>query len=194
MRVLRQGSSTRLWHPLRKERRFDSLVLLFEVQGQRLEVRERPKEVQVGEEAEVEMSSPGEETLIVVKPDGVKRGLVGEILGRFEAKGFTIKRLEMTTFSRAQAEDFYGVHRDKPFFSELVAFISSGPVVGAILSGRDAVATVRRMVGATKSWEAAAGTIRGDLGLGLTDNAVHASDSAESFTKERAVFFGPTSG
>jgi nucleoside-diphosphate kinase len=130
-----------------------------------------------------------EDTLIVVKPDGVRRGLVGDILGRFEEKGFIIKRLQMQTMSKPQAENFYSVHREKPFFGELVAFITSGPVVGAVLSGRDAVATVRRMVGATKSWEAAAGTIRGDLGLGLTDNTIHASDSAESFTNEHAAFF-----
>lgn len=140
------------------------------------------------------MSAPTEDTLIVVKPDGVKRGLVGEILGRFEDKGFVVRRLQMLTMSRPQAEDFYSVHREKPFFGELVKFITSGPVVGAVLSGRDAVATVRRMVGATKSWEAAAGTIRGDLGLGLTDNTIHASDSAESFTKEQAAFFGKTKG
>ena len=136
------------------------------------------------------MSAPSEDTLVVVKPDAVKRGLVGEILGRFESKGFAIRRLHMLTMSKSQAEQFYAVHSDKPFFGELVAFISSGPVVGAVLSGRDAVATVRRMAGATKSWEAAAGTIRGDLGLGLTDNAIHASDSAESFVKEQKTFFG----
>lgn len=130
-----------------------------------------------------------EDTLIVVKPDGVRRGLVGEIIGRFEAKGFAVKQLQMLTMTKAQAEEFYSVHKDKSFFGELVAFITSGPVVGAVLSGRDAVATVRRMVGATKSWEAAAGTIRGDLGLGLTDNTIHASDSAESFIKEQAAFF-----
>ncbi len=136
------------------------------------------------------MSSPTEDTLIVVKPDAVRRGLVGEVLRRFESKGFAIRRLQMITMSTAQAQNFYSVHSDKPFFGELVSFISSGPVVGAVLSGRDAVATVRRMVGATKSWEAAAGTIRGDLGLGLTDNTIHASDSAESFTKEQKAFFG----
>jgi len=140
------------------------------------------------------MNSSSEETLIVVKPDGVRRGLVGEIIGRFEKKGFLVKMLQLQTMSKPQAEEFYGVHRDKPFFDELVSFITSGPVVGAVLSGRDAVATVRRMVGATKSWEAAAGTIRGDFGLGLTDNTIHASDSAESFTKESGVFFGKTRG
>lgn len=140
------------------------------------------------------MSAQIEETLIVVKPDGVRRGLVGEILRRFETKGFAVRRIQMLTMSKAQAEEFYSVHEEKPFFIELVSFITSGPVVGAVLSGRDAVATVRRMVGATKSWEAAAGTIRGDFGLGLTDNTIHASDSAESFAKEQAAFFGKTRG
>lgn len=135
------------------------------------------------------MSSAAEETLIVVKPDGVKRGLVGEVVSRFERKGFTFKRLQMITMSKQQAEEFYSVHRDKPFFPELVSFITSGPVVGAVISGRDAVATVRRMVGATRSWEAAPGTLRGDLGLGYTDNIIHASDSAESFAHESRAFF-----
>ena len=140
------------------------------------------------------MSAAEEETLIVVKPDGVRRGLVGEILSRFERKGFTVKRIQMLTMSKAQAEEFYAVHNGKPFFKDLVAFITSGPVVGVVLSGRDAVATVRRMVGATKSWEAAAGTIRGDFSLGYTDNTIHASDSGESFSKEHAAFFGKTRG
>ena len=140
------------------------------------------------------MSAAEEETLIVVKPDGVRRGLVGEILSRFERKGFTVKRIQMLTMSKAQAEEFYAVHTGKPFFGDLVAFITSGPVVGVVLSGRDAVATVRRMVGATKSWEATAGTIRGDFSLGYTDNTIHASDSGESFSKEHAAFFGKTRG
>lgn len=140
------------------------------------------------------MSSTTEDTLIVVKPDGVRRGLVGEIIRRFEAKGFVVRKLQMQTMSKAMAEEFYSVHKGKPFFGELVMFITSGPVVGAVLSGRDAVATVRRMVGVTKSWEAASGTIRGDFGLGYTDNIIHASDSAESFTKESGVFFGKTRG
>ena len=140
------------------------------------------------------MSTAAEETLVVVKPDGVKRALVGEILGRFERKGFAIKNVRMLTMSKDQAELFYNVHKGKPFFGELVGFITSGPVVGAVLSGRDAVATVRRMVGATKSWEAAAGTIRGDFGLGYTDNIIHASDSAESFAHERSAFFGKSGG
>ena len=135
------------------------------------------------------MSSAPEDTLIVVKPDGVKRGFVGEVVSRFEKKGFTITRLQMLTMTKSQAEEFYSVHKGKPFFNELVAFITSGPVVGAVLSGRDAVATVRRMVGATKSWEAESGTIRGDMSLGYTDNIIHASDSAESFAHESRTFF-----
>lgn len=144
----------------------------------------------MGTQEGCEMSAATEDTLIVVKPDGVRRGLVGQIVGRFETKGFVVKRLQMLTMSKAQAEDFYSVHKGKPFFGELVTFITSGPVVGIVLSGRDAVATVRRMVGATNSWEAAPGTIRGDFGLGLTDNTIHASDSPESFDRESKVFFG----
>lgn len=140
------------------------------------------------------MSAQPEETLIVVKPDAVKRGLIGKVLERFEAKGFTIKKALMLTMTRAQAEEFYSVHKDKPFFGELVSFITSGPVLGIVLSGKDAVATVRRLVGSTKSWEAAPGTIRGDFGLGLTDNVIHASDSAESFANERNAFFKSQSG
>lgn len=136
------------------------------------------------------MSAAVEDTLIVLKPDSVRRGLAGEILSRFERKGFVIKRLELKTLTKAQAENFYSVHAGKPFFGDLVTFITSGPVVGAVLNGRDAVATVRRMVGATKSWEAAAGTIRGDFSLGFTENAIHASDSAESFAHESKAFFG----
>jgi nucleoside-diphosphate kinase len=141
------------------------------------------------DEARQEMSE-AQETLVVLKPDSVKKGLVGELVGRFERKGFTIKKLQMITMSKPQAEEFYAVHKGKPFFPELVSFVTSGPVVGMVLSGRDAVATVRRMVGATKSWEAEAGTIRGDYSLGYTDNVVHASDSAESFAKESKAFFG----
>ncbi len=136
------------------------------------------------------MSSPRvEETLIVLKPDSVSRGLVGDILSRFEKRGFKIKKLQMTTMSKAQAQDFYDMHKGKPFFGELVSFITSGPVVGAVLEGRDAVATVRRMVGTTKSWESPPGTIRGDFSLGYTDNAIHASDSAESYRAESKAFF-----
>jgi nucleoside-diphosphate kinase len=131
-----------------------------------------------------------EQTLIVVKPDGFKRGLTGKVLARFEEKGFAIKNLKYYNFTKEKAEEFYSVHKDKPFFGELVSFITSGPVVACILEGNNAVATTRIMIGATKSFEAAPGTIRGDFGLGFTDNIIHASDSPESFIKESRVIFG----
>jgi nucleoside-diphosphate kinase len=132
---------------------------------------------------------PTEKTLIVGKPDAVARGLVGEILGRFERRGMKILQLKAQTMTKAKAEEFYSVHKERPFFGELVASFSGGMTVGAVIQGRDAVATVRRMVGATKSWESAPGTIRGDLAIGLTDNAIHASDSKESFERESSAYF-----
>jgi nucleoside-diphosphate kinase len=131
-----------------------------------------------------------EQTLIVVKPDGFKRRLTGKILARFEEKGFHIKNLKLYNFAKEKAQEFYSVHKDKPFFGELVSFISSGTVVACILEGNNAVNTVRLMIGTTKSFEAAPGTIRGDFGLGFTDNIIHASDSPESFIKESRVIFG----
>ena len=130
-----------------------------------------------------------EQTLIVVKPDGFKRRLTGKILARFEEKGFEIKNLKSYNFTKDKAEEFYSVHNKKPFFNELVSFISSGVVVACILEGNNAINTVRIMIGATKSFEANPGTIRGDFGLGFTDNVVHASDSSESFIKESRVIF-----
>lgn len=131
-----------------------------------------------------------EQTLIVVKPDGFRRGLTGKVLARFERKGFVIKNLRYYSFTKEKAQEFYSVHKDKPFFGELVSFITSGPVVACILEGNNAVATTRIMIGATKSFEAAPGTIRGDFGLGFTDNIIHASDSSESFINESRVIFG----
>ena len=131
-----------------------------------------------------------EQTLIVVKPDGFKRRLTGKVLARFEQKGFQIKNLKSYNFTKEKAQEFYSVHKDKPFFGELVSFISSGTVVACILEGNNAVNTVRIMIGATKSFEAAPGTIRGDFGLGFTDNIIHASDSPERFIKESRVIFG----
>lgn len=130
-----------------------------------------------------------EQTLIVVKPDGFKRQLTGKVLARFEEKGLQIKQLKSYNFTKEKAQEFYSVHKDKPFFGELVSFISSGTVVACILEGNNAVNTVRIMIGATKSFEAAPGTIRGDFGLGFTDNIIHASDSAASFNKESGVIF-----
>ena len=130
-----------------------------------------------------------EQTLIVVKPDAFKRRLTGKILARFEEKGFEIKNLKSYNFTKDKAEEFYSVHSEKHFFNELVSFISSGTVVACILEGNNAVNTVRMMIGATKSFEANPGTLRGDFGLGFTDNIVHASDSPESFIKESRVIF-----
>jgi nucleoside-diphosphate kinase len=130
-----------------------------------------------------------EQTLIVVKPDGFRRSLTGKILARFEEKGFAIKNLRYYNFTKEKAEEFYSVHKEKPFFGDLVSFISSGAVVACILEGNNAVATTRIMIGSTKSFEAAPGTIRGDFGLGFTDNIIHASDSPESFIKESRVIF-----
>ena len=130
-----------------------------------------------------------EQSLFIVKPDAVARGLIGEVVSRFERKGFKILKLNMFTFTQAQAENFYGVHKDKPFFGELTSFITSGPVVAAIIEGNNAIATTRIMVGATKSFEAAPGSIRGDFGLGLSENIIHASDSQESFEHESRVVF-----
>lgn len=130
-----------------------------------------------------------EKTLFVVKPDAVRRGLTGQIIDRFERKGFGIRRLKMQTFTKAQAEEFYDAHKDKPFFGELVGFITSGPSVAAVIEGRNAIATTRMMVGATKSFEAAPGSIRGDLGLGFTENIIHASDSQAGFERESRVAF-----
>jgi nucleoside-diphosphate kinase len=133
-----------------------------------------------------------EQTLIVIKPDGIRRRLIGKIISRFEDKGFEVKDLRFFIFSPKKADEFYSVHKEKPFFEELVSFISSAAVVACVLEGENAITTVRQMTGATKSFEAAAGTIRGDYGLGVTENVIHASDSAESFIKESGVIFNHT--
>jgi nucleoside-diphosphate kinase len=130
-----------------------------------------------------------EQTLFIVKPDAVARKLMGDIISRFEHKGFTIINLKMFTFTKELAEEFYDIHKSKPFFGELVSFITSGRVVAAIIEGNNAVATTRLMTGSTKSYESSPGTIRGDFGLGISDNIIHASDSKESFEKEVAVVF-----
>jgi len=130
-----------------------------------------------------------EQTLFIVKPDGVQRKLVGEIIARFEKKGFNIMKLKMFTFTKSMAEEFYSAHKSKPFFGELVSFITSGQVVVAVVEGNNAIATTRLMIGSTKSFEASPGTVRGDFGLGISDNIIHASDSKESFDKEVTVVF-----
>ena len=130
-----------------------------------------------------------ERTLIVVKPDGVRRGLVGRVISRFEDKGFRVVDLRLLSLGRAQAESFYSPHTHKPFFPELVRFITSGPVIVAILDGDSAVEVARKMIGLTKGTDALPGTVRGDFTLGITENIIHASDSAESFARESGILF-----
>jgi nucleoside-diphosphate kinase len=130
-----------------------------------------------------------EQTLIIIKPDAFERKLIGIILSRFENKGFLIKELKSYIFTKEKAEEFYSDHKNKPFFSELVSFISSSTVVACILEGDNAINIVRQMIGSTRSFEAQPGTIRGDYGLGITNNIIHASDSDESYIKESKVIF-----
>jgi nucleoside-diphosphate kinase len=130
-----------------------------------------------------------EQTLIVIKPDAFERKLTGTILSRFENKGFQIKELKSYIFTKEKAEEFYSAHQNRSFFNELVSFISSSTVVVCILEGENAINVVRQMIGSTRSFEAQPGTIRGDYGLGITNNIIHASDSYESFIKESKVIF-----
>ncbi len=131
-----------------------------------------------------------EETLVIVKPDGVRRGLIGEILGRIERTGLRIADLKMLHIGRDLAEEHYGEHSEKPFFGELVEFITSGDVVVARVTGEGAVAVVRALMGPTNPAEAPPGTIRGDYGTVITENLVHGSDSTESAARELKLFFG----
>ncbi|MCE4609965.1 MAG: nucleoside-diphosphate kinase [Desulfurococcales archaeon] len=133
-----------------------------------------------------------EKTLVLVKPDGVKRGLIGEVISRFEKKGLKIRALKMIWLSKEKAQEFYSVHKDKPFFNDLVEFITSGPIVAMVLEGDSAINVVRLMIGATDGRKAAPGTIRGDFALSIQDNVVHASDSPESFEREFKVIFTET--
>ncbi len=131
-----------------------------------------------------------EQTLILVKGDGVRRRLVGEIIRRIEAKSFDIRALQLMDVSRELAEQHYAEHVDKPFFEELVEFITATPVVAMRVEGESAIKVMRNLVGATNPAEAAPGTIRGDLALSLPDNLVHGSDSPESAERELKLFFG----
>ena len=130
-----------------------------------------------------------EQTLIIVKPDGVQRGLVGEVLARFERRGLKLAGLRLMQIDRALAARHYAVHEGKPFYDGLVNYITSGPVVVAIVEGPDAIAVVRRVIGATRSNEAAPGTIRGDFALVGLRNLVHASDASETAKSEIALWF-----
>lgn len=132
-----------------------------------------------------------ERTYIMVKPDGVQRRLVGEIMRRFETRGLILKALKMLIPTKEQAEAHYAVHKEKPFFGDLVEFITSGPVVAMVWEGTEAIRLTRTMIGATKPTEALSGTIRGDFTTELTQNLVHGSDSLETASVEIALWFKP---
>jgi nucleoside-diphosphate kinase len=132
-----------------------------------------------------------ERTFVMVKPDGFRRGLVGEILARFERKGFRIVGLKALRLSQELAERHYAEHREKPFFPSLVGFITSGPVVAMVLEGPNAVAEVRKMMGATHPKDAPPGTIRGDYATTIDENVIHGSATLEDAQREIALFFRP---
>ncbi len=133
-----------------------------------------------------------EQTLVLVKPDGVQRGLAGEVIARFERRGLRLVGLKLTQLDRDLAERHYAEHREKPFFGELVAFITSSPVVAMVWEGPSAVALVRSMMGATDPAAAAPGTIRGDRALTIGQNVVHGSDSVHRAAEEVSLFFAPS--
>jgi len=130
-----------------------------------------------------------ERTLVLIKPDALQRRLAGEILARFERRGLQIRDAKLIQVDRALAEEHYAEHREKPFFGELVAFITSAPTLALVLEGEGAIATVRTTIGATNPADATPGSIRGDLALSMPDNLVHGSDSAESSARETALWF-----
>jgi nucleoside-diphosphate kinase len=131
-----------------------------------------------------------ERTLILIKPDAVRRSLAGEILGRIEARGFVVRAGKLITADRALGEEHYAEHREKPFFGELVDFITSGPTWALAVEGEGAIATMRKTIGATNPADAEPGSIRGDLAVSMPDNLVHGSDSPESAAREIALWFG----
>lgn len=135
------------------------------------------------------MPSSSERTLFLAKPDAVRRGLVGEVLARVERKGLAISELDMRRIDRSTAKTHYAEHVDKPFFGELVEFITGGPLVAALVEGPDAVRAVRELMGATNPVEALPGSIRGDYAVTITENLVHGSDSPESAARELSLFF-----
>ena len=130
-----------------------------------------------------------ERTLVLIKPDAMRRGLAGEILRRFEQRGLELREARLVQVDDALAKEHYAEHAEKPFFGELVEFITSGPTLALVVEGEGAIATVRTTVGATNPAEAGPGTIRGDLALSMPDNLVHGSDSPESAAREIALWF-----
>jgi nucleoside-diphosphate kinase len=128
-------------------------------------------------------------TLVLLKPDAVRRGLVGQVLGRFEAKGLALAAVELRTIDGAQADQHYAEHVERDFYPPLRAFITSGPLVAVVLEGEEAIAVTRTLIGPTDGRQAPAGTIRGDFSLSNRENLVHASDSPESAAREIALWF-----
>ncbi|MGD2100715.1 MAG: nucleoside-diphosphate kinase [Acidimicrobiia bacterium] len=131
-----------------------------------------------------------EHTFIMVKPDGVARGLVGDVITRFERKGLTLERIRGLSIDEDLARTHYAEHVEKPFFGDLLEFITSGPVVAMEWSGEEAIGVCRDLMGATDPKQASPGTIRGDFGLAVTENIVHGSDGPESASRELSIFFG----
>jgi nucleoside-diphosphate kinase len=131
-----------------------------------------------------------QQTFVMVKPDGVRRRLVGEVIRRIEAKGYDIRELKLMTVDESLAKKHYAEHVDKPFFDELVSFVTSGPSVAMVVEGADAVAGLRQIMGATNPLDATPGSIRGDFATEITQNIVHGSDSPESAEREINLFFG----
>jgi nucleoside-diphosphate kinase len=130
-----------------------------------------------------------ERTLVLIKPDAVERKLAGDILARFERRGLELRAAKLLTVDRSLAEEHYAEHKEKPFFAELVAFITSAPTLALVLEGESAISVVRTTMGATNPTDAAPGTIRGDLALAMPNNLVHGSDSSESAQREIALWF-----
>ena len=131
-----------------------------------------------------------QKTYTMIKPDGVRNGHIGEIVNRFERAGLTVERMELGMVTDEQAKANYAEHEGKPFYNGLIEYITSGPVVKMVVSGENAVATMRKLMGATNCADAAPGTIRGDFGLTVDENVIHGSDSVESAEREIKVFFG----
>jgi nucleoside-diphosphate kinase len=135
---------------------------------------------------------PSERTLSIIKPDGVGRNLIGEVLTRFEKAGLKVVAARMMHLSQKEAEGFYAVHRERPFFKDLVKFMTSGPVLVQVLEGEGAIAKNREVMGATDPKKAAKGTIRADLASSIDENVVHGSDAADTAAREIAYFFSST--
>lgn len=171
------------------------MVLLKQVQEKFIEAPQRRTQIQVDSVLRQRGERPrlnrqNERTLLFVKPDGVMRGLMGEITRRIESKGLLIIALKLLKLSKLEAETFYAVHRGKPFFEDLVRHVTSGPVLAMVIEGPNAVSVARQLIGRTSPFEADPGTIRGDFGIDLTKNVVHGSDNVENAAVEINHFFG----